>query len=153
MVKCTPSSARVAGDRGGDKGSWDAWWFWWLHYPRAFPHRQLGGLPWLLVPMLVPGWARSCQQVLPAHPQSADPVILCTCRKEEGGVLAVQRGAGSKGSSLVFTAEISPVPGCSLTGGREKKIPTLKSSLGEHIRRQNTFPYLLSVDYQTTPGY
>lgn len=75
--------------------------------------------------------------MLPAHPQSADPVILCTCRKEEGGVLAVQRGAGSKGSSLVFTAEISPVPGCSLTGrlGKKKKEPEKKFHGHVHIQR------------------
>lgn len=42
--------------------------------------QQLSVLPWLLGP--VPGWARGCQSALPAHPQSADPVILCTLRKE-----------------------------------------------------------------------
>lgn len=76
---------------------WDAVWFCgWLHCPRASPQatlgaahhqrQQLDGLPQLLVP----GWARGCWWTLPAHPQSADPVILCTHRKENERV-----GAGS----------------------------------------------------------
>lgn len=62
-----------------------------------------------------------------------------------------ERRAASEGSSDIFTsvplpAETSSDPVCGFIGGRGRKT-TLKSSLGEHVRRGKTFPYLLSVDY------